>query len=466
LRPRDPRGVALGLDLGSTAIKAGLLGAEGRLLRVAAVPAPPLRGSGNVREGDAQAYADAALGLLRDIAEDVAPGTPLGLASQRSSFTIWSRDDGRPRTPLISWQDRRAAGWCAAHRSLAAEVTRRTGLPLSAHYAGPKLAAIRSDPDLALELRGADRLFGTLDAFVAWQWSGGACHETDVTVAARTLMLDLEREDWEPGLLRAFDVPRSILPRVVRSSGRAVPLQSGLRLAASLADQAAGALAAFDEADRTALVNLGTGAFVLLPTRERGAPRPGYLLAPILAAPGAPTRYALEGTINGAGPALDRFGCGPTRLPGSDPHPDAFAIPDLSGLGSPHWLPERGLTLSAAAAPLPDADRRRVVLEGLLFRVREILEDLCQTGLPERIVVSGGLIRDPGVGAGLAALLARRVELSMERESGLVGCCRLAAGLPPRAGGRTRSVDPGPAGGYLPAKYERWCAWYAEERRR
>ena len=124
---------ALGLDLGSTAIKAGVLDRQGRLTRVESVPAPLLRGEGNSREGDAQEYADAADRLLRAVAADVPEGTPLGMASQRSSFTIWDRKDGRPLMPMISWQDRRAADWCDAHRAFAPEVERRTGLPLSAH---------------------------------------------------------------------------------------------------------------------------------------------------------------------------------------------------------------------------------------------------------------------------------------------------------------------------------------------
>jgi len=455
-----PRPIAVGIDLGSTAIKAGVLDDLGSLKDVRSVAAPPLRGEGNVREGDADAYTSAARDLLQSVAERVPSGTPLGVATQRSTFTLWDRHEGRSWFPMVSWQDRRAAGWCDRHRAIEPEIVRRTGLPLSAHYAGPKLAAVReTDEEFAAALRSGRFAFGTLETFLIWQWSAGRRHETDVTVAARTLMLDLERDDWSPRLLERFGVPAAVLPAVVPSTGRHLPLEEGLELEATLSDQAAAALAVFDPARRSALVNLGTGAFVLLPTERSDVREPGYLLAPVLAGADGERRYALEGTVNGAGPAVDTFGPGPTELGESDPSPDAFAVPDRSGLGSPYWRPDVGLTLSTAAERLDDRGRRRVVLEGVLFRTRQILEDLCDGVLPDRIVVAGGLLRDPAVGPGLAALLGRPVELLLERESGLLGASRLAAGLAPYAESPTEAVEPTSQGSYLPEKFSAWRQW-------
>ncbi len=452
------RALGIGLDLGSTRIKAGLLDPLGRLGRVEAVDAPALAGDGVIREGDAEAYADAAHALLRSAAQGVLRGTPRGIASQRSSFTIWCRASGRPVTPLVSWQDRRAAAWCAAHRALEPEVVRRTGLPLSAHYAGPKLAAMqRADPALACELRLGRHLFGTLDTFVAWRWSGGRTHETDLSVAARTLLVDLHTAGWSDELLAHFEVPPAILPAIVPTAGRSLALDLGLRLAATVADQAAGALALLAQTERSVLVNLGTGAFVLRLTDSADQRQEGYLTAPILGGPG-PARFAMEGTINGAGPALDRFAAGPTPLPDADPAPAAFAVPDLAGLGSPYWRPGVGLTLSPGAEALDGAGRRRAVLEGLLFRIAEIMDDLCGDAAPERVLLAGGAARESSVARGLATLLGRSVEVLDDQESGLLGAARLAAGLAPHAPAAAHLVDAG-AGGYLPSKRERWREW-------
>jgi len=450
------RPLALALDLGSTAIKAGVLDEQGCLAQIESLDAPPLYGTGEVRAGDVDAYTDRVRILLSAMSARVPAGTPLGIASQRSTFTLWERETGRSRTPLISWQDRRAADWCDANRGLQPDVIRRTGLPLSAHYVGPKLATLQaSDPDLARAMHRDDLLFGTLETRLIWNWSKGRLHETDPTMAARTLMFDLETNDWSPELLSVYGVPRSVLPDLVHTSGRELALESGPRLTTTISDQAAAALATFDDERSCALVNLGTGAFVLLPADQHTSRMPGYLYAPIL----DDRRYALEGPVNGAGPAVDRFGQGPTALPREDPTHTGFAVPDLSGLGAPHWRPRIGLTLSPAAEGLPAKDRRRIVIEGVLFRVREILDDLCGSNLPDRIILAGGLTREPAVGCGLASLLGRPLELLRERESGLLGAARLAAGLEPYGGSPTETISPGENGAYLPSKFEAWKRW-------
>jgi glycerol kinase len=455
------RPLAAGLDLGSTFIKAGLIDADGRLSGVASVPAPPLTGTGEIREGDAAAYLAAASELLDSIAEKLPEGTPLGVACQRSTFVLWDRITGRPRTAMISWQDRRATQWCADHADFEPEVVRQSGLPLSPHYAGPKLAALQAqDVDLGQALQDGELLFGNLDAFLVWQWSDTHVHETEFTMAARTAMVKLESGQWSQSLLDQFHVPRSILPKLVASSGRNVALHNGLILHASLADQASGALTVLAPEQNSVLVNLGTGAFVLRPADDASVRRPGYLTGPILGADQSTSRFALEGTINGAGPAVDRFGAGPTQLVEVDSCPDAFALPDLSGLGSPHWRPEFGLTLSPVARGLERPEQRRVVMEGLLFRVHEVLRDLFGATPPERVIVSGGLAQEPCIGQGLAALLERPVELLHERESTLLGVTRLAAGLPPCAIGDVTRIDPSPSGRYLPEKFVRWKDWF------
>jgi glycerol kinase len=453
--------VAAALDLGSTNIKGALLDASGRLIRLRSLPSPALRGAGTIREADAGAYFEAADELAQELTASAPRNLPLGLTTQRSSFVLWDRRTGTLRTPLISWQDRRAASWCERNADATEEVSRISGLVLTAHYAGPKLAALREqDPRLAAEMDDGALLFGTLDTYLIWRWTGGELHQAEPTMAARTAAAGLATLDWSDDLLRLYGVPRDALPVISSGSRRRVELGRGAVLGASLADQASSALTALDPAEDAALVNLGTGGFVLLPARDPGQRRAGYLTAPILCDSGFGNRFVLEGSINGAGMALDRFGLGPTWLPETDDAPDAFALPDCAGLGSPHWLPGIAQTLSPAAQRLNVRDRRRVVLEGLLFRVREILEGLAPLDLPRRILLSGGLAAEPALGPGLATLLDRPVERLEQRESTLLGVARLAAGLEPLAPAQSQTVEPGGTGAYLRDKFEHWRGWH------
>ncbi len=446
--------LALGLDLGTTRVKLAALEADGALTELGTSPAPRPAGAGAVRELDADAYRRAAESLLAD-----APtGLPLGIASQRSSFCLWDRD-GRPATPLVSWQDRSASDWCEARRELEPRVSAITGLPLSPHYAGPKLAQrIEREPSLGARLASGELLFGTLETYLIWHWSGGRAHQTDLSMAARTLLADPLAGAWSDELLAHFGVPRAALPAIAPTHGRATPLTRGGSVTASLADQPAGLLAVLGDSSRGALLNLGTGAFVLSPTGERRETRAGYLAGPLSREPGGRTLFALEGTINGGGATADRAAPGPTELPERDPTPRAFCLPDENGVGAPYWRPRQPFVLDAGGARLAPADRRRLVLEGLAFRARGILDELPDT---DPLFVSGGLSHEPFVPLALATCLERPVHVLEEEETTLLGAARLAAGLEPCARPRPRAVDPDPRARWLPAKYERWRDWLA-----
>ena len=455
----DHRPIALALDLGSTRFKLGVLHASGKLEAALSAPAPALRGQGLIREGSPQQFLTTANKLI-DEAATRWPGLPLGLVSQRSTFCVWDKATGAALSPMISWQDRRAAGWCALHPELQQAIAERSGLLLSPHYLGPKLAALQeAQPELAAALHSDRARAGTLDAWLMWHWSGHRRHQTDLTMAARTALVDIRHGNWSSDLCQVFTVPVTVLPTIRPTDQQSLPLPNGLELKASIADQGAGAIAVLHPDADAALVNFGTGAFVLRPSAGSGTRLAGYLTGPVLDAAGEAPRFVQEGTINGAGPALDRFHSGPTELPAGDDCPEGFAIPDLAGVGAPHWREDVGLTLSGAAQGAAAAIKRRIVLEGLLFRVVEILIGLGAGQMPAQVLISGGAVRDPAIGAGLAQLLDQPVRQLLEPESTLLGAARLAAGRPPYANPATREIMASAAGAYLPAKYERWQSW-------
>jgi len=321
---------------------------------------------------------------------------------------------------------------------------------------------IAVDPQLAARLQSGDALFGNLDTWLTWHWSEGACHQTDVTMAARTAMFDIDAGDWSDELLTAFGMPRAALPKVTNSLQGTPVCVAGMQLQGSIADQAAGVVAVTHSGDASqseCLINFGTGAFVLQPVAGPGIRRPGYLTGPVLISEEYGRRFAIEGTINGVGPAIDRFGAGPTHLPEQDAFSEAFAIPDQSGVGAPHWRADIGLTMSLQAQSLTPSEQRLICIEGLLFRVYEILLGLNGDKIPERVLVSGGLAREPAVVNGLAALIDQPVSLLDEPEATLLGAARLAGRLKPYADPGSETITPGVTGRYLAGKFERWQAW-------
>lgn len=449
---------AAALDLGSTRIKLALGGDDGRLGEPRFVDAPALAGEQPVREFEADEYRARVEKLLAQLPQ----GARLAIASQRSTFVLWERANGRPVRRAISWADRAAADWCAAHEELGRRIPSMTGLLLSPHYVGPKLARLLElEPTLARRMRRREVLFGTLETYLLWHWSAGAAHETDASMAARTLLADARDCVWSSELCDAFGVPREALPSIVPTSGRDLELSNGLRLVASLSDQAASVLAMLPRDDDSGvLINLGTGSFALRPTASSFSPTPGLLAGPIHADAHSRT-YALEGTLNAGGATLARLGPPEHELASRDEFPDAFCLPDENGIGAPHWLPTRSFELSPAARALTPAQQRAIVLEGLTFRLRELIEALFPHSAPNRVVLSGGLAHDPVVAATLAAVLSRPIELSTEPESTLLATARLAAGLAPFSAPATQLVSPAPQHAWLAAKYAHWRTWLA-----
>ena len=444
---------AFGLDLGSTRFKAGLLDACGTLRRQVSCPAPELRRDGPLCEGDSRAYVAAAAGLLDDLGE-LPAGLPGGLSCQRSTFVL-ETPAGDPVSPLISWQDTRAAGWCRANRTFEPEFHRLSGLMLSAHYVGPKLAALAEHDDaLATALRSGDVRLRLLDGLLIEHLGGEP--STDPSMAARTGLLDIVTLDWSDRLCERFGIHRNCLPTVRPTDGLHCPTLRGGVLRSSLADQSAGLVALTDADERTVLINLGTGAFVLRAIGETPQHLPGYLTGILRAGDGQAARYALEGAISGSGPAIDRFRVHETILEQTDREPGLFAIPDGAGLGAPYWRPEIRLTFSRPGSDVAACSAHRALLEGLLFRIRRILDDL---GQAERVVLAGGLSRDPFMAQGLASLLGRRIERIDDAEATLCGAAISAGGQLAQTARSSTSFNPGPAGAYLSDKYAHWSDW-------
>lgn len=106
--------------------------------------------------------------------------------------------------------------------------------------------------------------------------------------------------------------------------------------------------------------------------------------------------------------------------------------------------------------------RRRVLLEGILFRLCGIVADLDAGAAGATIHLSGGLTHEPMLAGGLAALVDAEVRLLEERESTLLGMARLTAGLPATRMPASRRVVADPGLEYLRELYPKWRRWMGD----
>ena len=90
---------------------------------------------------------------------------------------------------------------------------------LDPYFSATKLKWILDNvPGARARAERGELAFGTVDSWLIWHLTSGHRHVTDVTNASRTLLYNIVKGEWDPELLRIFDIPASLLPEVVWSS--------------------------------------------------------------------------------------------------------------------------------------------------------------------------------------------------------------------------------------------------------
>jgi glycerol kinase len=147
--------------------------------------------------------------------------TAIGITNQRETTIIWDRSTGETVYPAIVWQDRRTDAACQALKSAGHEpdVNARTGLLLDPYFSATKVRWILDHIHEGQSRAEAGELcFGTIDSFLLWRLTGGEQHRTDATNAARTLLFNIDSQDWDDTILALLNIPRALLPEVLDSS--------------------------------------------------------------------------------------------------------------------------------------------------------------------------------------------------------------------------------------------------------
>jgi glycerol kinase len=396
--------------------------------------------------------------------------TAAGLATQRSSIVCWDRETGRALSPVISWQDRRAADWLRQFQNRSAEIHALTGLVLSPHYGASKLRwCVEHLPDVRKAMDEHRLACGPLASFILFRLLEGKPFAVDPANGSRTLLWDCATRRWSPTLLELFGVPGSILPRCVPTRHNFGILRAGnadIPLEVCTGDQSAALFAFGEPRGDTVYINAGTGAFLQRSVGGSRVEAPRLLASVVWEADGE-LDYVLEGTVNGAGSALRQIGgeLG-IRTDALDSVVasalDSVAAPPLflngvSGLGSPFWradFPSRFIG---------DADTRGKlagVAESILFLVSVNLEEMARAAGPVRhLVLTGGLAAMNGFCQKLADLCGSPVERPEIGEATARGLGWLVAGRPSAwlKEAKGDSFTPG-RNPELTERFERWRA--------
>jgi glycerol kinase len=305
----------------------------------------------------------------------------IGITDQRETTLLWERASGRPRErhrlagPPHGWTLRTPpVRTPPGGAGLEPMIRDKTGLLLDPYFSATKLAWFLDHvPGACRRAECGELCFGTVDSFLLFRLTGSAVHATDCSNAARTLLFNIHPLAWDEGLLRLFEIPRSLLPEVWPSSHVFGGTEAGLfgapiPIAAIAGDQQAATFAQACFEPGMVKNTYGTGSFLLYehgPHAGRIAPSALDHRGPAVGGRGeahlCPRRHsvfvtgaAVQWLRDGLGlirDAAETRGPGP-RAPGQR---RVYLVPAFVGLGAPYWDPEaRGtlMGLTRGAGPL------------------------------------------------------------------------------------------------------------------
>ena len=372
----------LSLDQGTTSSRAILFDQEQNIIGVSQKEFTQFYPQEGWVEHDAMEIWSSQYAVMMEIIAqsgvDVADIAAIGITNQRETTLVWDADTCRRAADIV---DSLIADGLEGH------IRRTTGLIPDAYFSATKIKWILDHVDGARDRAKAGKLrFGTVDTWLLWKLTGGAAYVTDVTNACRTMLYDIRRLCWDETLLKALDIPVSMLPEVRSSSeiygyteiqGVKVPI------AGIAGDQQAALFGQTCFRPGQAKNTYGTGCFLLMNTGEKPVFSRNGLVTTIAWGLDGTVQYALEGSIFVAGAAIQWLR-DEMRLIDSAQDSEymakkvtdtngCYVVPAFTGLGAPHWDQYARGTIVGITRGVNKYHIIRATLDSLAYQVNDVL---------------------------------------------------------------------------------------------
>lgn len=334
----------------------------------------------------------------------------IGITNQRETTVVWEKDTGKPICPAIVWQCRRTEALCEALRQAGKDriIQEKTGLSPDPYFSATKLHWILENvPGAQSRAERGELLFGTVDTWLIYNLTGGRVHATDPSNAARTMLFNIHTLTWDEELLELFDIPRTMLPRVLPTVGvfgetDAEFFGSPITIAAVAGDQQAALFGqcCFEAGD--VKNTYGTGGFMLMNTGSTPVSSANGLLTTIGWQIDGKTTYVLEGSVFICGAAIQWLRDGLGLLPSARESeaiaaevPDSggvYFVPAFVGLGTPYWNAAARGTICGITRGTTRAHLVRATLDAMAFQTVDVIDAMRRdTGLSVPLLrVDGG----------------------------------------------------------------------------
>ena len=446
----------LGLDLGTSSVKALLLSESGDPAGERSASYPVRSPQPGWAESSPQEWWRAVVEATRAaVGRHGAQVAALGLSGQMHGVVLVD-EHGLPSRPAILWADARSGEQLGAYRGLDEDARRRLANPIAVGMAGPSLLWLRDhEPDTYASamwaLQPKDWLRLRLTEEVAAEPSDSSA----------TLLYDLRSDSWaypaiedlglRPDLLAPLVASAEVAGTLTREAAGDLGLRARLPVAAGAADTAAAMLGCGLSRPGAVQLTVGTGGQIVA---LKGSPEPDPRERTHLYRAATPELWYSMAAIQNAGLALEwvRKTLG---VSWEEAYEEAFAVPRgaggivflpyLSGERTPRFDPDARGAWSGIGLDHERGHLLRAAFEGVAFALREGLEALEDAGtqVPELRLAGGGTASEPWRRM-LADVLGRPLQVLPEAVA-RVASARGAAILAAVASGVYQTADVIPA---------------------
>ncbi|NHA07195.1 glycerol kinase GlpK [Mucilaginibacter sp. HC2] len=316
----------------------------------------------------------------------------IGITNQRETTIVWDRNTGEPVYNAIVWQDRRTAAFCdqLKHDGHEDMIRSKTGLVIDAYFSGSKIRWILDNVEGArAKAEKGELAFGTVDSWLVWKFTRGRVHITDVTNACRTMLFNIQTQQWDDELIALLGVPKSMLPEVKQSSeiyGETATtiFASKVPIAGIAGDQHAALFGQMCIEKAMVKNTYGTGCFMLMNIGDQFIESKNNLLTTIAWKINGKIQYAFEGSIFIGGAVVQwlRDGLGIIKSSADveklasavEDTQGVYFVPAFAGLGAPYWKPDVRGTIVGLSRGTTASHIARAALESIAYQTMDVLK--------------------------------------------------------------------------------------------
>jgi len=365
----------------------------------------------------------------------------IGITNQRETVVIWDKKTGKPIYNAIVWQDRRTSDFCDSLKDSQDLIQQKTGLTMDPYFSASKVNWILDQVNGARQrAENGELLFGTIDSFLIWKLTEGRDHKTDVSNASRTMLYNIETNEWDEELLSLFKVPSNLLPTVCDNAydfGYTELLGGKVSIGGVAGDQQSALIGQCCFEIGEVKSTYGTGCFMMINTGNEIIQSSNKLLSTIAYRLEGKTTYALEGSIFVAGSAIQWLRDGLNFFENASESEDlalqakdnsrVLVVPALTGLGAPYWDADARGAIFGLTRDTGIPEITKAALESVVYQTKDLLEAMKNDNASfNSLKIDGGMVANNWFSQELSNVLQVKVSRPKVIETTSLGAAYLA----------------------------------------